>query len=144
MPLLAQPLITLLLLIGSVLIQLGAQLSLDRLIERLPKPRGGRYTANHRALFAVTAILVLLTGHLLQVGLWGVRYYVWGELGGLFNSFYFSLASFTTVGANELELSRMHRFTGAVESAMGMLMFGWSTALLVEIIQRTDSRRSSR
>ena len=26
----------------------------------------------------------------------------------------------------------------AVESAVGMLMFGWSTALLVRVVQRTD------
>jgi hypothetical protein len=27
---------------------------------------------------------------------------------------------------------------GALESAAGMLMFGWSTALLVRVVQRTD------
>ena len=33
---------------------------------------------------------------------------------------------------------RGHRIAGAVESAVGMLMFGWSTALLVRVVQRTD------
>jgi len=27
---------------------------------------------------------------------------------------------------------------GAIKSALGMLMFGWSTALLVALIQRVD------
>jgi hypothetical protein len=48
------------------------------------------------------------------------------------------LASFTTVEASELELSGVHRLTGAIESALGMLMFGWSTALLFYTIQRAD------
>jgi hypothetical protein len=28
---------------------------------------------------------------------------------------------------------------GALGSAAGMLMFGWSTALLVRVVQRTDT-----
>jgi hypothetical protein len=63
-----------------------------------------------------------------------------GELGSFANAAYFSLASFTTVGANELSLSPAHRLSGALEAAMGMLMFGWSTALLVPIVQRTAAR----
>jgi len=31
-----------------------------------------------------------------------------------------------------------HRLVGALESAVGMMMFGWSTALLVSVVQRTD------
>jgi hypothetical protein len=32
----------------------------------------------------------------------------------------------------------LHRLTGAIESALGMLMFGWSTALPFEILHRAD------
>jgi voltage-gated potassium channel Kch len=51
---------------------------------------------------------------------------------------YFSLANFTTVGASDLTIPTTHRMVGALESAAGMLMFGWSTALLVRVVQRTD------
>jgi hypothetical protein len=30
-----------------------------------------------------------------------------------------------------------HRLVGALEAAAGMLMFGWSTALLVAVVRRT-------
>ena len=89
-------------------------------------------------ILTVTAIFTLMAGHLIQVRLWALRYYSWGEVGGLLNSVYFSLASFTTVGANELQLSPLHRITGAIEAATGMLMFGWSTALLVSFIQKAE------
>jgi len=36
------------------------------------------------------------------------------------------------VGATELELSPAHRLSGAIEPALGMLMFGW-TALLLDL-----------
>jgi len=48
------------------------------------------------------------------------------------------LANFTTVGASDITLPPLHRMVGALESAAGMLMFGWSTALLVHVVQRTD------
>ena len=90
------------------------------------------------------SVAILTMGHLCQVTIWAIRYYTWGELGdNFFNSFYFSLASFTTVRAAELALSPEHRVVGAVEAAIGMLMFGWSTALLVEVINRADRSRDS-
>ena len=39
-----------------------------------------------------------------------------------------------------LALPRPHRMVGAIEAAAGMMMFGWSTALLVSVVQRTNRR----
>jgi len=143
MPPLSQPFISLFMVILSGLIQLGSQLTLGRVIDRLPRPRSDHHRHNYRIALTVTAIIVLLGGHFLQVLVWAVRYYTWGELGDFVNCVYFSLASFTTVGASELELSHVHRMVGAIESAVGMLMFGWSTALLVDVIQRAERARLS-
>jgi voltage-gated potassium channel Kch len=76
-----------------------------------------------------------------EIIVWALLYYAWGELGGFANSIYFSLASFTTVGASELVLSPAHRLAGALEAGVGMLMVGWSTALLFEVIQTTRGTR---
>jgi Ion channel len=138
MPSLNQQIITLLMVIATAMVQVAAQLTLDRIIGSMPRARAGQFAGFHKMAFTITAVLVLMCGHIGQVTIWALRYYEWGELRGFVNSFYFSLASFTTVGASELELSRDHRLTGAIESALGMLMFGWSTALLFEIIQRAD------
>ena len=74
-----------------------------------------------------------------KVALWALLYHFdWGEFKTFSGALYFSLASFTTVGANELHLSSPHRMVGALESAAGMLMFGWSTALLVKVVLRSE------
>jgi hypothetical protein len=112
------------------------QLTLDRVTP--PKSWAHVSLATQRVAVTVAAISVLMIGHLTQVAIWAVRYWSWGELGDFMNCFYFSLASFTTVGASELDLSPTHRMVGAIESALGMLMFGWSTALLVALIQRVE------
>ncbi len=85
----------------------------------------------------VTTVMMLFAGHLLQVGVWSLLYILLGEFEDPGAAIYFSIASFTTVGASELELSAGHRVLGAVEAGVGMLMFGWSTALLVALIGHT-------
>lgn len=132
----SQALFTLVMVVATAMLQLAAQLILDRIVGGLPKPRAGELAGVHRIACTVAAVVVLMCGHLGQVTIWALRYDAWGELRGFSNSFYFSLASFTTVGATELELSSAHRLAGAIESAVGMLMFGWSTALLFDILQR--------
>jgi len=143
MPPLGQQVTTLLIVVATAMVQLAAQLMLDRVTEGMPRARVGRFAGFHKMAFTITAVVILMCGHLGQVTIWALRYYEWGELGGFLNSFYFSLASFTTVGASELELSHAHRLAGAVEAALGMLMFGWSTALLIQVIQKADRQHGT-
>jgi hypothetical protein len=141
---LTQPLVTAFMILCTAIIQLVAQVALSRLTDALPRGRGRYIAMSRRLMLTLTAVAILTIGHLCQVTIWAIRYYTWGELGDdFFNSFYFSLASFTTVGASELTLSPEHRVVGAVEAATGMLMFGWSTALLVEVINRADRSQDS-
>jgi hypothetical protein len=128
------------LMIGATgIVQVFAQLVLSRMMEILPHPRASSRPTFFMLAHSVVAVLVLMAGHMLQVTLWALLYHFdWGEFKTFGSALYFSLASFTTVGANELQLSPGHRMVGALESAAGMLMFGWSTALLVRVVQRTD------
>jgi hypothetical protein len=128
-----------LLVIATGLVQALAQLTLSYLMEALPHPRISSRPTFLMMTHSVVAVVVLMTGHLLQVTLWALLYHFdWGEFRTFYGALYFSLASFTTVGATEVALSPSHRMIGALESAVGMLMFGWSTALLVRVVLRTD------
>lgn len=121
-------------IIATVLIQLSAQLVLLRVLAG----RAGGGTPRERlgaaARLSLVTVLVLLFSHLAQVGIWAVLYHALGELGSRANAIYFSLASYTTVGAAELELSQAHRTLGALEAGIGTLMFGWSAAILVLLV----------
>jgi len=128
-----------LLVVGTGVVQVFAQIVLSHMMEILPHPRTSPLPSFFMIAHSVTAVLVLMTGHMLQVTLWALLYHFdWGEFRTFGIALYFSLASFTTVGANELALSHGHRMVGALESAVGMLMFGWSTALLVRVVLSTD------
>ena len=131
------------LLIGTGAIQLMAQLALAYTMERLPSPPASSYPRFFMLTHSVAAVLIIMSGHILQVILWAVVYHFqWGEFASFAIAVYFSLANFTTLGANDLALPPEHRLIGALEAAAGMLMFGWSTALLVQVVQRSEGRSS--
>jgi hypothetical protein len=120
----------------TVLLQLAAQTLLARGIAARGPRRNDRRGLEAPFLPSLLTVIVLIFGHLAQVALWAVMYLVLGDLHGFPDAMYFSLASFTTVGAAELELSKEHRMLGALEAGVGALMFGWSTALLVALVGR--------
>ena len=130
------------LMVGATgVIQVLAQLVLSRMLDVLPSPSESRYPTFYMLTHSVSAVMILLIGHVLQVTLWAVLYfYDWEAFKSFGTAMYFSLASFTTLGASELTLPSQHRMIGAFESAAGMMMFGWSTALLVAVVVRTDRR----
>jgi len=132
------------LMVGATgVVQVFAQVVLSHMMEILPHPRTSSRPTFFMIAHSVVAVLVLMAEHMLQVTLWALLYHFdWGEFRTFGSALYFSLASFTTAGAGELALSPGHRMVGALESAAGMLMFGWSTALLVRVVLRTDRNAS--
>jgi hypothetical protein len=130
------------LMVGATgVIQVVAQLALSHMMDVLPSPPESRYPTFYMVTHSVSAVMILLVGHVLQVAMWAAIYfYYWGAFKSFGTAIYFSLASFTTLGAGDLALPPPHRLLGAFESAAGTMMFGWSTALLVAVVVRTDRR----
>lgn len=133
------------LMVGATgVIQVVAQYALSHLMDALPSPPESRFPRFFMLTHSVGAVMILLVGHVLQVLLWAMLYfYDWHAFTRFGDAVYFSLASFTTLGASELSLPINHRMIGAFESAAGVMMFGWSTALLVAVVVRTDHKRRS-
>lgn len=78
--------------------------------------------------------------HVVEIGVWAVFYLAAGVLPTLEQAVYFSIASYTTVGYGDVVLGAEWRILGAAEAAVGVLLFGWSTALLFSVIQRLYQR----
>ena len=79
----------------------------------------------------------LLLLHLAEAILWAL-FLVWiGGLPDLETAMYFSLTSYTTVGYGDVLLSPRWRLLGPIEAAVGVLMLGWSTGILIAVIGAT-------
>jgi len=84
-----------------------------------------------------TAVVLMLL-HLVEVGLWAVTYRLLPEnhLDTFEKAAYFSLVTFTTVGYGDITLTETKwRLLSGMEALNGILLVGWSTALLFMIFQ---------
>ena len=92
--------IGLLMIVATGVIQVVAQLVLSRMMDVLPSPPQSRYPRFYMMTHSVTAVVILMIGHILQVTMWALVYHDhWNEFVDLKSALYFSLASFTTLGA---------------------------------------------
>ncbi len=77
--------------------------------------------------------------HFLQVLEWAA-FYRWMCFPAWSSAFYFSIASYSTLGDSDLVLPGMWRSLGAVEAVTGMLMCGLSVSLLFAVVTRLVDR----
>ncbi len=76
----------------------------------------------------------LLLLHFAEAVVWALFYVLVGALPDLETAAYFSLTSYTTVGYGDVVLPQAWRLLGPIEAAVGVLMLGWSTGILILVI----------
>ncbi len=77
--------------------------------------------------------------HTLHSLIWAFFYYVIPETSGQFASFseavYFSMVTFTTLGYGDISLVSDWRLLSGLEAINGIMLIGWSTAMMFSLIQ---------
>ena len=85
----------------------------------------------------ITTVLFILGVQLINVMAWAMTFLAVGAFDALEPAVYFALVSFTTVGFGDITLGPDWRLLSGLTTANGFLMFGWSTAYMVELMRRT-------
>ncbi len=86
-------------------------------------------------------VSMLLVLHLVEMAVWAAAYYAAGVFDNFETSLYYSLKSYTTVGYGDVLPPLKWRLLGPIEAAVGVLMLGWSTSIIVAAVQRIYNRR---
>ena len=86
----------------------------------------------------VSSLLVL---HLVEMSIWAGAYAAAKVLPDFETALYFSIKSYTTVGYGDVLLPNSWRLLGPIEAAVGVLMLGWSTSIIVAAVQRIYNNR---
>ena len=97
--------------------------------------------AYHRALAVLIGAKLVVLALLSYILMWALLFTGLGLLPDLETSFYFSGITFTTVGYGDEILPTCWRLLSVGLAVNGVLMAGWSTALLVYIVQRSMELR---
>jgi voltage-gated potassium channel Kch len=97
-----------------------------------------------RPVLALTRLVsLLLVLHLVEVTVWAAAFTAANVLPDFDTSLYYSLKSYTTVGYGDVLPPNSWRLLGPIEAAVGILMLGWSTGIIVAAVQRIYNSRPS-
>lgn len=104
-------------------------------------PEGQGLWRMSSALYVLLTTVVVAIGlHALQIAIWAVAYLMLvptGELQTMEQALYFSFVTFTTLGYGDITLGEGWRILSGIEALNGILLVGWTTALLFAVVQRT-------
>jgi hypothetical protein len=120
---------------ATVIVQAMFMLGGLRVLERL-RTNEREFGHHHATLIIVLFVLFMFLAVIVDVWIWAAVYVFVGAIGSFEDALYFSTTSFTTIGYGDIVLAHDWRLLGSFEGANGMIIFGWTTALVIAAIQR--------
>jgi voltage-gated potassium channel Kch len=105
-------------------------------LRRLPLEFAGNRVHWMRASLVACLVLTMFLAALIEVALWAATYLWLDAIDGLEKAVYFSMVTFTTLGYGDIVLSERWRLLASFEAANGIILFGWTTALIFAVVQR--------
>src|SRR6516162_267637 len=91
----------------------------------------------------VATSLALMAAHTLEVFVWSVAYAIVNAAPDDANLVYFAFVNYTTLGYGDVTPLAKWRLLGPMTAMNGVLMFGWSTALMFEVLLTTIERSTT-
>ena len=122
----------------SVIVEAGFIGAAIRVMIHLGTKRSNIQNTPNTMLALVGATIWLLIALTVCVWIWAALFIMVGAFDALEPSLYFAAVSFTTLGFGDILLPQEWRLLGGICAANGLLLFGLSTAFLVELFRRLD------
>ena len=106
------------------------------LVERQEKTQKPRLLRKTNIYLVSGIVLMMFLVSLAEVLIWAWTYLVLNAIEGLEQAVYFSMVTFTTLGYGDVLLDERWRLLASFEAANGIIIFGWTTAVLIAAVQR--------
>ena len=91
----------------------------------------------HLMVVMVATAMALMVAHSLEVLVWALAYAIVGAAPAGSDLLYFAFVNYTTLGYGDITPVQAWQLTGPMTAMNGILMFGWSTAVLFEVLRKT-------
>lgn len=119
-------------------------LGMGRVMRRFEQ-KGMKYALHQsefkRQLFFGHLVAMMLATHLLEIFVWGTLLYYVDALPDLRTAFYFSGETYTTLGLGDVTLPPEWRQITSLIAISGVFAFGWTTGVLVKIVDQSYEAR---
>ena len=102
-----------------------------------------RWPRVHLMAVMVATAVALMVAHTLEIFVWALAYAIVGAAPAGSDLLYFSFVNYTTLGYGDITPVQAWRLSGPMTAMNGILMFGWSTAVLFEVLRKTHEHLAS-
>jgi voltage-gated potassium channel Kch len=89
-------------------------------------------------VFVVSVVFVVTV---LEAAWWAANYTWLGAIAAFDEAMYFSMVTYTTLGYGDITLQEGWRLLSGFQAANGVIIAGWSTALVIAVVQRVYNAR---
>lgn len=89
-----------------------------------------------KELWVSIIALIMFGASIIEALVWAVTYMLIGAIEHFEEALYFSIVTYTTLGYGDIVLSEGNRLLASFEAANGIIIFGWSTAIIIAVVQR--------
>jgi Ion channel len=108
-------------------------------MERLTVTSSTMPVVLQRSIVIAATGALLVAGHLTEVMLWAWTYGMIGAAPSNTDLLYFAFGNYTTLGYGDVLPVPQWRLLGPMTALNGIMLIGWSTALIFEVLRRTGS-----
>jgi hypothetical protein len=85
----------------------------------------------------IATVSVLMAAHALEVAVWALAYGIVGAVQAKDDFMYFAFVNYTTLGYGDITPVDRWQLLGPMTAMNGVLLFGWSTAVIFEVLRKT-------
>lgn len=94
------------------------------------------HPAIHLTAVMIQAVSVLMVAHVLEVFIWASAYWLVDAAPADADLVYFAFVNYTTLGYGDVVPVERWRLLGPMTAMNGVLLFGWSTAVIFEVLRK--------
>jgi hypothetical protein len=125
--------------LANIAVHAMAMVIVIRVVRRIASTRRSFPTARLSAVMIGT-VAVLMAAHICEIAIWSLAYGILDAAPEGADRLYFAFVNFTTLGYGDVVPVPRWRLFGPMTAMNGVLLFGWSTAVIFEVLSLTLER----
>ena len=128
---------------GINVINIAIHAMVMTVVVRVAQKAGARSRSHSTILLTavmIPTVCVLMFTHVIEVFVWASAYSLVDAAPADTNVAYFAFVNYTTLGYGDVVPVARWRLLGPMAAMNGVLLFGWSTAVIFEVLRKTLER----
>ena len=93
-------------------------------------------SSTYLVMVMIPTVLVLMATHTVEVMVWAFGYFIVDAAPEGADRLYFAFVNYTTLGYGDVVPVIRWRLLGPMTAMNGVLLFGWSTAVIFEVLRK--------